>query len=152
MTGSISTSYMDRSSILPDHSMSLTMTVSRQRTAKLASYSLQGGYDKFVTLPGLQGRATDQHTVFLPQHVDTELNFATSFLGGRVRGLVGDMGLQVGKSSRVGWGTRWDIVSVGQGVTQDHESGGMCGGGVGDSCNIVIILCQGVWGLSVLLW
>ena len=30
------------------------------------------------------------------------------------------MGAQVGKSSRVGW----DLVSVGQGVTQDQESAG----------------------------
>ena len=114
MTGSISNSYMDSSSILPDQSMSMTMPVSRPRVAKLASYSLQGGY-----------------TVFLPQHLYTELSLATSFLGGRVRGPVGHMGLQAWKSSRVGWGTGWDLASVGRGITQEQESGGKFGGGGG---------------------
>ena len=36
-TGSISNSYMDSSSILPDQSMSMTMPVSRLRVAKLAT-------------------------------------------------------------------------------------------------------------------
>ena len=55
-TGSISNSYMDSSSILPDQSMSMTMPVGRLRVAKLATYSLQGSYDKFVTLPSLEGK------------------------------------------------------------------------------------------------
>ena len=148
-TGSISNSYMDSSSILPDQSMSMTMPVSRLRVAKLATYSLQGSYDKFVTLPSLEGRATDQHTVFVPQHVDTELSLATSFLGGRVRGPVGDMGLQVWKSSRVGWGTGWDLVSVGRGITQEQERGGKSGGGFVYSCNIVMVGCLGSVSVTV---
>ena len=95
MTSSTSSSCMDSSSILLNHSMSMTMPVSGPRTAKLVSYSLQGGYDRFATLPGLEGRTTDQHSVFVLQHVDTEFNLATSFLGGRVRGQVGT------------WGPRW---------------------------------------------
>ena len=39
-----------------------------------------------MTFPRLEGRTTDQHTIFVLQHVDTEFNLATSFLGGRVRG------------------------------------------------------------------
>ena len=117
-------SYMESSSHLQDQSINISAPFGRPKTAKLASYTLQGGYDKFVTLPGLEGKTSDQHTVFVPQHVDTELTLGTSLLGGKVKGVLGDMGLKMGKTSRAGWGVGWDLVSAGQGVSQKEQSAG----------------------------
>ena len=94
------------------------------RIAKLANYSLQVGYDKFVTLTTMESRAAAQHTVLLPQHVDIELGLVTKLLGGSVRGVVGKMRLQMGKLSRERWCKWWDLVSVGVGVANEQHSGG----------------------------
>ena len=52
-------------------------------------------------------------TVFVPQHVDTELDLEHSLLGRAGRFTLADMGQRVNKSSRAGWGRHWDLVSVG---------------------------------------
>ena len=55
-TGNVSSSYADTSSMVIQEQSSINMSStaisSRPRTSKLASYSLQGGYDKWVSLPG----------------------------------------------------------------------------------------------------
>ena len=116
-TSNMSSSYIDTSAmVIQDHAtnnMSSAVTSSRPRTSKLASYSLHGGYDKWVSLPGQTRKPSDQMTVFVPQHVDTELNLEHSVLGRAPRFAMADMGLTINKSSRAGWGRNWDLVSVG---------------------------------------
>ena len=116
-TSNMSSSYMDTSAmVIHDQStvnMSSAATSSRPRTSKLASYSLHGGYDKWVSLPGQSRKPSDQMTVFVPQHVDTELSLEHSVLGRAPRFTAADMGLTINKSSRAGWGRHWSLVSVG---------------------------------------
>ena len=121
-----SSSYIDTSntSLLPPDQSSINMSgvrgqQSRSTVSKLASYSLQGGYDKWVTLPGHNKRqgSSDQWTVFVSQHVDTELDLSHSYLGHNTgRPVILDMGLTMSKSSRAGWSKHWDLVSAGGGV------------------------------------
>ena len=97
----------------------------RARTGKLASYSLQGGYEKWVSLPSGNKKPTDhQFTVFIPQHLDTELKLSNSLLGppSCPSSLpLADLGLTMGKRTRAGWGRGWSLVSVGE------EAGGVLG-------------------------
>ena len=116
--GNMSSSYLDTSSIIIQEQANMSAAAARPRTSKLASYSLQGGYDKWVSLPGGARRPSDQLTVFVPQHLDTELDLAHSFLGRAGRGartVVADAGLVAGKSSRAGWGRGWSLVGVAEG-------------------------------------
>lgn len=132
-SNNLSSSYIDNSSImLHEHSAAnYTSSTSRPRTSKIASYSLQGGYDKWVSLPGQNKKPSDQWTVFVSQHVDTELDLANSYLSrGGGRNMMLDMGLTMGKASRAGWGRQWDLVTAGDGVGQLSGTAGKCFGNV----------------------
>ena len=118
-SSNLKSSFIETSMMMQDQS-TLSNTIStnaRPRTSKLASYSLQGGYDKWISLPGQARKQSDQMTVFVPQHVDTELDIKNSFLSKSGRFVVMDAGLAGNKRSRVGWSNDVDILSVGDSVS-----------------------------------
>ncbi len=116
-TGNMSSSFTDTSAIVIQDQATIKVssaaTSLRPRTSKLASYSLHGGYDKWVSLPGQSRKPSDQMTVFVPQHVDTELSLEHSVLGRPPQFTMADIGLTINKGSRAGWSRNWDLVSVG---------------------------------------
>ena len=121
-TSNLSASYVDTSRLADTSSANASLSVTRSRTGKIPSYSLQGGYDKWVSLPSQGKKSSDQFTVFIPQHLDTELNLSNSFLSSQISLPLADLGLMMGKSSRAGWGRGWSLVSA--------QEGGKCLGSV----------------------
>ena len=79
----------------------------------LASYSLQGGYDRFVPLATSDG--SEAGAVVVPRYQHAELPLERSLLAERW-GRLADCGLARSKAARPGWGRAWHIVSVGPGL------------------------------------
>ena len=113
---------MNMSSTLGGGSMlenSMPREVSKGPRRQLASYSLQGGYERFVPLA--TGGSGEPGTVVVPRYQDAELPLDRSLLAGKW-GRLGDAGLVMSKAGRVGWGNCWDLVSVGAGLGDLKDS------------------------------
>ena len=113
---------MSMSSTLGGGSMlesSMPRETSKGPRRQLASYSLQGGYERFVPLA--TGGAGESGTVVVPRYQDAELPLDRSLLAGKW-GRLGDAGLVMGKAGRVGWGNCWDLVTVGPGLGDSRDS------------------------------
>jgi len=113
---------MSMSSTLGGGSMlesSMPRESSKGPRRQLASYSLQGGYERFVPLA--TGGAGEPGAVVVPRYQDAELPLDRSLLAGKW-GRLGDAGLVMSKAGRVGWGNCWDLVSVGPGLGDSKDS------------------------------
>ena len=113
---------MNMSSTLGGGSMlesSMPRETSKGPRRQLASYSLQGGYDRFVPLA--TAGAGESGTVVVPRYQDAELPLNRSLLAGKW-GSLGDAGLVMSKAGRVGWGNCWDLVTVGPGLGDSRDS------------------------------
>ena len=116
----LSSSMMDTTTVssrpTEPSSANASLSLGRARTGKIASYSLQGGYEKWVSLPSGRAKQGDQFTVFIPQHLDTELKLSNSYLSSARSLPLADLGLTMGKRTRAGWGRGWSLVSAGEGA------------------------------------
>ena len=82
-TPALTSSLLLRSQYLSHSGMGssgMTPRSGKQQAAKLARYTLQGGYDKYVALPNQGGCDTVLPPV-VPQHVERLLPFAEAILG-----------------------------------------------------------------------
>ena len=98
---------------------SMPRETSKGPRRQLASYSLQGGYERFVPLA--TGGAGEAGTVVVPRYQDAELPLDRSLLADKW-GRLGDAGLVMSKAGRVGWGNCWDLVTVGPGLGDLRDS------------------------------
>lgn len=84
----------------------------RHAASKLARYTLQGGYDKYVALP-TQAAADTLKAPIAPMHSGRLLPFSEAILGPERLRHLGDAGLFMSRSFRVGWSVDWTLANVG---------------------------------------
>ena len=91
----------------------------RTPSKKLPRYSLQSGYDKYVSLP-TSGQASNQkfnrQKVVKPHHVDTLLPLNESIMNPSNIKQLADYGLFMSRSFRVGWSNQWILANPGKSV------------------------------------
>jgi nuclear pore complex protein Nup98-Nup96 len=96
--------------ISADSSLKVPMTPGKT-SKKMPTYSLQAGYDKFVSLPNCQ--SDDRPKTVVPRYLDRQIPMAESRFSGKLRHLA-DNGLTASRSFRVGWARNWTLANAGE--------------------------------------
>ncbi len=99
----------------------------QQQRRKTANYSLQDGYEKFVSLPNCP--TDDRPKTIVPRHIDRPLPLAASRFAGKLA-ILADNGLTASRNFRAGWTQGWAVAHLGQPL-EDHflPTGSGAGGG-----------------------
>lgn len=88
-------------------------------SSKLISYTLHGGYEKFVGLPS-SGACDVALPPVVPQHSGQLLPFKEAITGpGHLKNYA-DAGLFFSRSFRVGWGADWMLANVGVSLSEPN--------------------------------
>ena len=89
----------------------------RHAATKLARYTLQGGYDKYVALPTQSSAADTLKPPVAPVHSGRLLPFSEAILGSERLRHLADAGLFMSRSFRVGWSVDWMLANVGNSLS-----------------------------------
>ena len=94
----------------------LVSAIGGRMSRKLPQYSLQSGYDKFFSLPTSAtslGRDQQRPKNITPMHVDIFLPLNDSILSTPKIKLIGDQGMFMSRSFRIGWSKHWLLSNPG---------------------------------------